>query len=265
MEISVVRLALTAVKGMRLRNVPAIELDRNGARGNRTFYVVDARDRMVNGKTHGELQAVVADYDDAAHTLTLTFPDGAIAGGTIEHGPPTPAKFFSHSVQGRLVVGPWGDALSQYVGQPLRLLESGVGVDRGVRGTASLISCGSLARLAAVGEQGDLDPRRFRMLIEIDGVEPHAEDRWIEREVRVGDALLRFNGHIGRCLITSRDPDTGRIDLPTLDFLGEYRRELEFQPTEPLPFGVYGEVLEPGAVRVGDAVSVEPLPRAPGQ
>jgi len=46
----------------------------------------------------------------------------------------------------------------------------------------------------------------------VDGVEAHAEDRWVGREARVGEALLRFNGHVGRCLITSRDPDTGKVD-----------------------------------------------------
>jgi MOSC domain-containing protein len=255
-EITVTALATTAVKGTRLRNVEAIELDRRGARGNRAFYVIDDRDRLINGKVCGELQALIADYDDNASTLKMIFPDGTEVAGTIELGPRTRTRFFSRAAEGRVVVGPWADALSEHIGQPLRLVESDIGVDRGLRGTASLISRASLTRLTEVGEQEDVDPRRFRMLIEIDGVEPHAEDRWIEREVRVGEALLRFNGHVGRCLITSRDPDTGRIDLPTLDFLGEYRRELEFQPTEPLPFGVYGEVLEPGAVRVGDAVSI---------
>jgi uncharacterized protein YcbX len=57
---------------------------------------------------------------------------------------------------------------------------------------------------------------------------------------------------VGRCLITSRDPESGRIDLPTLDILRTYRRDLD--ATEPLPFGIYGSVLEPGTVRVGDAV-----------
>jgi hypothetical protein len=257
MEIIVTGLATTAVKATRLRRVDAIELERSGARGNRVFYVVDARDRMVNGKRNGELQAVLADYDDDAQTLMLRFPDGTEADGTVELGPTTRVRFSSQPMEGQIVVGPWADALSEYLGQPLRLIKSAVGVDRGVLGAASLISRASLNRLAEVAEQAELDARRFRMLIEIDGVDAHAEDRWIDREVRVGDALLRFNGHIGRCLITSLDPDSGQVDLPTLDLLGEYRRELEFEPTEPLPFGIYGEVLEPGAVRVGDPVSIE--------
>jgi len=41
-------------------------------------------------------------------------------------------------------------------------------------------------------------------------------------------------------------------DAPTLDLLRSYRAGLD--TTEPLAFGVYGEVLEPGRVAVGDAV-----------
>ena len=120
----------------------------------------------------------------------------------------------------------------------------------------SLISRASLARLgdARDGDCRPIDVRRFRMLIEIDGVEAHAEDRWVGREVRLGAAKVEFKGHVGRCVITTRDPDTGEVDLPTLKMLGSYRLDLD--TTEPLPFGIYGRVLEPGTVtggRRGDA------------
>ena len=92
------------------------------------------------------------------------------------------------------------------------------------------------------------------MLIEVDGVPAHAEDEWVGNEVRAGEALIRFEGHVGRCLITSRDPDSGEIDLPTLDLLRGYRGDAD--TTEPLSFGIHGRVLEPGAVRVGDPVAV---------
>ena len=93
------------------------------------------------------------------------------------------------------------------------------------------------------------------MLIEVEGLDAHAEDGWVGRSARVGEATIRFHGHVGRCLITSRDPDTGRVDVPTLDILGCYRRDLA--TTEPLPFGIYGAVIEPGAVRVGDPVLLD--------
>jgi uncharacterized protein YcbX len=248
-------LATTAVKGTRLRAVDRIELDENGARGNRRFYVIDERDRLINGKVTGELQTIVADYTEAEQRLALTFADGGVVEGQIEHDGWVRTRFFSQTAEARVVIGPWSEALSACVGRPVRLVQTSSAVDRGRRGAASVISRASLARLAQAADQDEIDARRFRMLIEIDGVEAHAEDRWVGSRVAVGEAVLAIHGHVGRCLITSRDPDTGVVDLPTLDALGSYRRELE--STEPLPFGIYGGVIQPGVVRVGDVVSVE--------
>ena len=91
-------------------------------------------------------------------------------------------------------------------------------------------------------------------MIEVDGVAAHAEDGWVGRSVRIGDAVVAFGGHVGRCLITSRHPETGEVDLPTLDILAGYRGNVE--ATEPLPFGVYGEVREPGVIALGDEVQL---------
>jgi uncharacterized protein YcbX len=182
----------------------------------------------------------------------LEFPDGSVVDGEVELGESVTAQFFSHQVTGRLVLGPWSQALSEFCGQPLRLLESGSAVDRGAKGPVSLVSRGSLRRL---GEQAGTEPfdvRRFRMLIEIDGVAPHAEDGWLGQRLQVGTAVLRFDGNVGRCLVTGRDPETGEVDSGTLDLLRGYRTGLE--TTEPLPFGVYGRVLRPGTVRVGDTL-----------
>jgi uncharacterized protein len=248
--VAVTGLAITPVKGTRLRRVERVELGPQGAEGNRRFFLIDARDRMINGKPLGDVQRVVADFDAGAESLTLRFPDGTAVSGPIMHGATVSARFFSRAASGIVVEGPWADALSAFLGKPLRLLDSGGAVDRGPRGGVSLISRASLARLAEAAGQETVDSRRFRMLIEIDGVAAHEEDRWPGRTVRIGDAVVRFGGHVGRCLITSRDPDTGEIDLPTLDLLGGYRRGLD--TTEPLPFGIYGEVVGPGTVRVGD-------------
>ena len=62
-------------------------------------------------------------------------------------------------------------------------------------------------------------------------------------------------GHVGRCLITTRHPETGVIDVDTLKALATYRRHLG--TTEELAFGVYGEVIEPGRVQLGDPVAPE--------
>ena len=125
-------------------------------------------------------------------------------------------------------------------------------VDRGRHGAVSLVSRASLQALADVAGERAIDARRFRMLVELDGVaEAHEEDTWIGEKLRIGAALVRVRGHVGRCLITQRNPESGRTDLPTLDLLRSYRGDLD--TSEPLAFGVYGEVLEPGRVAVGDA------------
>ena len=223
---------------------------------NRRFFLVDERGWLVNGKHVGELGSVVAVYDGEHRALTLTFPDGAVVAGTVELGEPFYARFFSRPLRSADVVGPWSQALSDWFGRTLRVVEGidRAGVDRGRRGGVSLISRASLDGLARVAGEPEVDARRFRMLVEVDGVAAHAEDAWVGARVRIGEALVRFGGHVGRCSITTRDPESGAVDLPTLDLLRSYRGELD--TTEPLAFGVYGEVLEGGRVAVGDVVEV---------
>ncbi len=270
MAVTVTALSVAAVKGTRIRAVDSVELDDRGARGDRAFYVVDAAGALVNGKRLGLLQTVVADYDVVAGTLALRFADGDHVAAQVRFGPVIPTTFFSRPRDARVLEGPWAQALSDHAGSALRIVEADIGCDRGETGTTSLISRGSLARLAQADTGGSgsgsdggemaaaraervVDARRFRMLIEIDGVRPHAEDRWVGREVTVGDAWLRFHGHVGRCVTTTRGPESGEVDLPTLQMLASYRRD---EPsTEPLAFGIHGAVLRGGAVRVGDPVA----------
>jgi uncharacterized protein len=251
--ISVTALSTTPVKGFRLHRVDAIDLGRDGARDNRRFFMIDDRDRMLNAKRLGELQTVVAELD--GERLSLCFPGDRVVEAEVELGGEITTHFFSEPLEARVVVGPWAEAMSEHLGEPVRLVQpAGGGVDRRLAGAASLISRASLATLAEAVGESEIDARRFRMLVEVDGIPAHVEDRWVGRGVKIGDAVVRFNGHVGRCLITSRHPETGEIDLPTLDALASYRRGLP--TTEPLPFGIYGEVLEAGKVHVGDPVTI---------
>ncbi|MFZ0384651.1 MAG: MOSC N-terminal beta barrel domain-containing protein [Solirubrobacteraceae bacterium] len=262
-EIFVTGFATTPVKGMRIHEVDSIELSRNGARGDRAFYLIDDRGRMVNGKVVRDLQVVVPAYDPDTDELTLTFPGGARVRGRVALGAPVQTQFFGRPRTAPEVIGPWAEAISAFFDRPLRMVAAQTAVDRGIRATASVVSRGSLQRLAEQAECDTVDGRRFRMLIEVDGVAPHEEDTWVGRRVEVGPASLAMHGHIGRCLITSRDPETAEVDLPTLELLAAYRREID--STEPLPFGIYGEVLEGGTVRIGDPVTVETLVPAGGR
>src|SRR6202035_3061533 len=136
--------------------------------------------------------------------LVLTFPDGRRIAGPVERGERVVARFYSGERAARIVSGPFSAALSSHVGRTVRLVESEGSIDRGADGAASLISRASLARLAEVADVSEIDARRFRMLIEVDGPDAHAEDGWVGERVQIGEAVIHFRGHVGRCLITSR-------------------------------------------------------------
>jgi uncharacterized protein YcbX len=121
----------------------------------------------------------------------------------------------------------------------------------------SLVSEESLEELARQSGREQVDGRRFRMLFEIGGVAPHGEDDWLQRRVRIGDAVVRLRGDVGRCAITTQNPETGVPDFDTLRTIDAYRsRTNNVSGKEHIPFGVYGDVVQAGAVRVGDTVDV---------
>jgi uncharacterized protein YcbX len=252
-------LQTTPVKGLRVVAREQVRLESGGVPEDRRFYLVDERARMVNSKQLGALNEVVADYDHGARTLALTFPDGSSVAAAVEHGAQLQTHFYSKTAHAHTLLGGFDAALSDHVGRPLRIVEGAdrSGIDRGRGGAVSLMSTASLAALARAAGTDDVDSRRFRMLVVVGGLEePHEEDTWVGERIRVGGALVRVRGHVGRCNITHRHPETGDADLQTLDLLRQYRAGME--TTEPLAFGIYGEVLEPGPVAVGDAVAVIP-------
>lgn len=254
---SVAWITIAPVKALALVQREEVELEPFGIRENRRFYLVDGHGRMINGKVIGPLVRVVPEYDDASGSLSLRMPDGAVVSGTVEAGDALTTSFFGRPVAGRLVEGPWSEALSELAGRPLHLVRTeqpGHGADRGSRAGVSLIGTASLAALAEAAGVDAVDGRRFRMLFGVDGIPAHAEDGWLGRPVRIGDAVVRPRGNVGRCAVTTQNPETGVPDLDTLRVLGRYRGEVE--TSEPLPFGVWGEVVEPGRVRLGDPVEL---------
>jgi uncharacterized protein YcbX len=155
-----------------------------------------------------------------------------------------------------VVEGPWSEALSDFTGRELRLVRADTpATDRRRSGAATLLGTGSLRAMARLLGVQDVDGRRFRMNFGVDGLAEHEEDEWLGRRVRIGQAVVVPQGNVGRCAVTTQNPETGAPDLDTLKALAAYRQDL--QTTEPLPFGVYAAVAEPGRVRLGDPV--EPL------
>jgi uncharacterized protein YcbX len=252
---TVVRISIAPVKSLHVVHPDEVELTRAGVVGDRRFWLLDGDGRLANGKRFPQLMQIRPEWDEGTRRLAFDLPGGEQVEGTVEPGEPVEPILYGNPHPSRRVAGPWEDAISELAGEPLNLLWSERGaVDRGawLGGWASIISTASLERLGEEAGGDTPDGRQFRMLLEIDGVGANEEDEWIGRRVQVGEALLAPLGDIGRCVTTTRDPDTGEFAFPTLDTLAAYRRE---GVAEPLPLGVYCDVVKPGRVRLGDSVS----------
>jgi uncharacterized protein len=107
------------------------------------------------------------------------------------------------------------------------------------------------ARLAETGA-GKADMRRFRANLVISGARPWAEDTW--RVIRIGAVTFRVAKPCARCVVTTRDPDTGAQTDPRepLRTLGSFHRAANGGI-------IFGQNLIPdstGQIKVGDEVEV---------
>jgi uncharacterized protein YcbX len=93
-----------------------------------------------------------------------------------------------------------------------------------------------------------LEPERWRGNIWFDGQEAFEELDWIGKRIRVGTAILEVREPVKRCLHTAANPQTGTRDADTLGALdaGWGHRN----------FGIYTEVVQDGAVALGDELEI---------
>jgi uncharacterized protein len=251
---SVARISVTPVKGFALLHPDQVSLTLGGVVEDRRFALVDAEGSRLSSSRISWPAVVMGEYDSESETLMVRFPGGRLVEGSALGAGPVRSWDFHHGQiePGRIVEGEWNDLLSALAGHDVRIVrpeEPG----RVREDPVTLVSRASVGRLER--EAGaSVDPRRFRMLFDLDGCAAHEEDTWNGRRLRMGDAVLRVGGPIPRCAVTTRDPDTGERDLDTLRLIKDYRGLSEQKTVD---FGVYAAVEEAGRVRVGD--TVEPL------
>ena len=133
------------------------------------------------------------------------------------------------------------------------LAPSGARVIRQNRGVfdafpLSLITRQTVERLGEkVGSK--LDVQRFRpnILIDASSGEPFPEDEWVGRELRLGGIRMRVDKRDGRCVVITIDPKTIERNPVVLRTVVEDREGC---------LGVYGSVVEPGKIRMGDSVEL---------
>ena len=249
------RINVSPVKGMALHHPGEVELGPAGISENRRFYLVDEWDELFSAPAHGPLVRIRPDHDPGACRLRLTFPDGVeVSGGTDALGEAVVTDFYGRPVPAHEVLGPFSEAISAYVGKPVRLLRcdrDGDGVDVN---PLTLVSEASVEDLTSRGKRTEpLDSRRFRINLELAGCQPYDEDSWDGTPVRIGEATVRVDGQIPRCVLTTMSPETGLKDWDTLTHIAKYRPRIGGRGG--LPFGVYAQVETPGRVRLGDTVT----------
>ena len=250
---TVTRFSIAPVRSLGLEHPAEIDVTEVGVVEDRRFYLIDDDGRLVDRIIAGTLVQVTGHTDPGATRLRLTFPDGAVIDDDVELAEAVETPIHGRTGIGHVVVGPWAEALTPFAGRRVRIVRC----DRpgGTRSgnPTSLVSDGSLAALAREAGTDAIEARRFRMLIELGETDAHEEDTWIGRRVAIGDAVLAITQPDARCAITTQDPDTGHRDLDTLRTIISYRGLREGKHAD---FGVLGDVVRPGRIRLGDELEV---------
>ena len=264
-------LHLYPVKSCRGLSVSSVELDDHGFVGDRRFMVVtEAEGMFLTQRGHPRMALIETSLTSTA--LFLSSPSG----GSVT------IPLNASAGQRRVTV--WksttsaddcGDEpaewLSNYLGQPLRLVRMGGTYQRPNLKSAAqagdvvsfadscpflLISEASLAdlndRLIAKQEE-PLPMNRFRPNFVVAGTAPFAEDAWTK--IRIGRAVFRNAGPCARCPITTTDQLTAVRGKEPLKTLATYRRD----PDDPTDVNFGTNLIHEtkrGTVHVGDAVQL---------
>ncbi|MEX0755296.1 MAG: MOSC domain-containing protein [Actinomycetota bacterium] len=252
--VTVARLSTSPVKSLGLSHPEQIRVDTFGVAENRRFIPLSERRALFDAKRHGKVMLIGSETDAEGTRLALRFPDGTEVADVVQlQGNPFPIDMWGRTLVVRLVGGPFAQALSEFVGEPVLLSRTERPGDGNDEMPVSLVSTASVEELGRQGgRNGSIGAGRLRMLLELEGTQPHEEDSWLGRKVRVGETLIHVARHCARCVITTMNDRTGEADFPTLKVIAAYRGADDGD----LHMGMYASVLQPGMIRVGDRVEV---------
>jgi uncharacterized protein len=247
--VTVSRLAIAPVKGMRLQCVSEIQLEPHGITGDREFLVVGDDGKLLLTTRTPALLGIVPARDRERNALALRFPDGTVIQDTPTAGPAEITRMYDgREMPGWIVPGPLSDALSVYLGRSVHLFKRDPDHIGNDDEPVTLMSEGSLQALAPEFDGTAPDQRRFRMSITITGTQPWAEHGWGGQDIPIGAVTLRAVGPVPRCIVTTRNPDSGATDARVLHALARLRGKKD------ITFGVWCEIIRPGRIHVGDTV-----------
>lgn len=182
-----------------------------------------------------KLAALNATVNEATGLVTLTHPEL----GTLEFDP---------DQDGEALIAWAGGLVPKDRAQSSRLIRAR---SRGFTDTefpsVSLMNMASHRAVETKLEHA-CEPERWRGNVWLDGFAPWAEFDWIGKTLRIGTARILIRERVVRCKHTMASPKTGERDIETLSLLRENWGHQDF--------GVYGEVIETGDIRLGDTAEV---------
>jgi uncharacterized protein YcbX len=179
-----------------------------------------------------------ASFNDRSGTLSVIGPHGAIEANVL-------------TAEGRARVAAW---LTAFLGPAARgtphfLHRPGHVFSDSKAPVISLINMASLAALEArAGARRH--KRRFRANIWYSGAPAWSERDWPGRELLVGQLRVRVLRGIPRCAATEVNPETCERDADPVAELKALNGDINL--------GVYAEVIEGGAIAMGDGIALLP-------
>ncbi|MCG1003086.1 MULTISPECIES: MOSC domain-containing protein [Halobacterium] len=199
------RLRVYPVKGLDGTEVDAADVTEGGTLADdRTYAFFDDDGDVLNGKRTARVHDLDTDFDRDARELVVETRDGETERFHLDDDPGEAEAWFS-----------------EFFDEALALERDGeLGyVDRREMGP-SVVSTATLREVASWFDNLTVDSvrRRLRANVEVAGVPAFWEDRFVGADAPAFEAGgVRFEGitPCGRCVVPSRDPDTGE---PTPDF-----------------------------------------------
>ncbi|GAB7118451.1 MOSC domain-containing protein [Natrinema sp. JCM 9743] len=208
------RLRVYPVKGLDGIDLEAADvLDGGTVAHDREFALFDTDGDVLNGTRTERVHALDTEYDPATGLLAVETPDGEVRQFDLESDRGTAASWFSEFFDVEL-------SLER---------DTSLGfVDRREMGP-SVISTATLETVASWFDEMTVEGarRRLRANIEIAGVDPFWEDRFVGADAPAFEiGGVRFDGvtPCGRCVVPRRDPDTGE---PIEEFRTRFVRKRE--------------------------------------
>ena len=200
----VTRLFVYPIKSLDPEKRDRVEILKSGAiKGDRTWAIFDLQNNFVNGKRNPKIHNLRSKFDFKTNTLLLQIQ------GT--------KKTHTFNLQQQQELCNW---LSQYFGFEVKIkqdLAMGFPDDRVFSG-ATIVSTATLAEIASWYPELNTDNirSRFRANVEIDGVPAFWEDCLFSNEnttVRFSVGKVEFVGTnpCQRCVVVTRDPQTGKV------------------------------------------------------